>query len=229
MALALATVWGVAMAQGDKQQVPLLTVTGSAEVRTAPDQATVGIGVMTQASNAREAQDKANVIIQKFLAEMQRLGIDKKDVQTSRLMLNPMYDNPKPGEPMRISGYQAQNVLSVRVENFDLIGKVIDAGVSSGANTVENIGFSMEDDTRVRLEALREAATEARQKAEVIAQALGIELGGIYEVVEGGAHIMPPPMYRGEGLAAMKADTPVEPGQVVISASMTVRYEIRKR
>ncbi|MGI8922436.1 MAG: SIMPL domain-containing protein [Fimbriimonadales bacterium] len=219
----------IASAQGDRQQLPLLTVMGSAEVKTAPDQATVGIGVMTQAPNARDAQEKANVIIQKFLAEMQRLGIDKKDVQTSRLMLNPMYDNPKPGEPMRISGYQAQNVLSVRVENFDLIGKVVDAGVSSGANTVENIGFAMKDDTRVRLEALREAAAEARQKAEVMAQALGIELGGVFEVVEGGAQVMPPPMYRGEAFAAMKADTPVEPGQVTITASLTVRYEIRKR
>ncbi len=217
------------MAQGDRQQIPLLTVMGSAEVKTAPDQATVGIGVMTQAPNAREAQEKANVIIQKFLAEMQRLGIDKQDVQTSRLMLNPVYDNPKPGEPMRISGYQAQNALTVRVEDFSLIGKVIDAGVASGANTIENIGFSVKDDTPARLEALREAAAEARQKAEVMAKALGIELGGVYEVVEGGAQVMPPPMYRGEAFAAMKADTPVEPGQVTVTASMTVRYEIRKR
>lgn len=216
------------MAQDNDQQLPLLTVTGSSEVMVAPDQATVTVGVLAQASKAQDAQEQANRIAQQFLDAVAKLGIQKKDIQTSQLSLSPVYENPKPGEAPRISGYRAENSLSVRLDDFKLIGPVIDAGVASGANNIQGVSFSVKDDIEARLRALTLAAAEAKRKAETMAQALGITLDGVFDVVESGAQVMPN-YYDGRGMAALKAATPVEPGQISVNATMTVRYAIRRK
>jgi uncharacterized protein YggE len=215
------------MAQ-EKDQLPLLSVTGSSEVRVAPDQASVTVGVLAQASKAQDAQEQANQIAQRFLDAVAKLGIQKKDIQTSQLSLSPVYENPKPGEAPRISGYRAENSLGVRLDDFKLIGPVIDAGVASGANNIQGVSFSVKDDIEARLRALTLAAAEAKRKAETMAQALGITLDGVFDVVESGAQVMPN-YYDGRGMAAMKAATPVEPGQISVNAMMTVRYAIKRK
>ncbi|HET6645526.1 MAG TPA: SIMPL domain-containing protein [Fimbriimonadales bacterium] len=219
---------GTSLMAQDKEQLPLLTVTGSSEVMVAPDQATVTVGVLAQASKAQDAQEQANQIAQRFLDAVAKLGIQKKDIQTSQLSLSPVYENPKPGEAPRISGYRAENSLGVRLDDFKLIGPVIDAGVASGANNIQGVSFSVKDDIEARLRALTLAAAEAKRKAETMAQALGITLDGVFDVVESGAQVMPN-YYDGRGMAAMKAATPVEPGQISVNAMMTVRYAIKRK
>jgi uncharacterized protein YggE len=219
---------GTSLMAQDKEQLPLLTVTGSSEVMVAPDQATVTVGVLAQASKAQDAQEQANQIAQRFLDALAKLGIQKKDIQTSQLSLSPVYENPKPGEAPRISGYRAENSLGVRLDDFKLIGPVIDAGVASGANNIQGVSFSVKDDIEARLRALTLAAAEAKRKAETMAQALGITLDGVFDVVESGAQVMPN-YYDGRGMAAMKAATPVEPGQISVNAMMTVRYAIKRK
>jgi uncharacterized protein YggE len=51
----------------------------------------------------------------------------------------------------------------------------------------------------------------------------------VYEVTEGGAMVMPVPMYEMRGVAMDKSSTPVEAGQVTVNASVTIRYLIRAK
>jgi uncharacterized protein YggE len=219
---------GAAQAQDRKPDFPLLTVVGSGEVRARPDEATVRLGVVAQATNAGSAQADANAIIQRFLDRVRDLKVPRENVQTSQLTLSPIYRQPAPGGEPQVVGYRAQNTLAIRLQDLDLIGKVIDAGVAAGANQLEGIAFGLRNDTPARLRALREAVAEARQKAEVIADALGVRLGDAYEVDEGGARVIPPPI-QGRALAAGDASTPVEPGQLVVNASVTIRYRLAAR
>src|SRR5438477_8584313 len=106
---------GSGVAQESANRPPLLTVTGNGSSMAEPDEATVRLGVIAQAPTAQAAQERASDIITKFLAEMDKLKISRKDVQTSRLTLNPVYTNPGPNQQMRIESYQAQNQLSVRL------------------------------------------------------------------------------------------------------------------
>jgi uncharacterized protein YggE len=224
-----------ALAQGGdmpKRDIPSLTVSGAADVHSAPDEATVRLGVSRQASSAREAQNLTNEVAQGILTGVAGVGVSKDRVQTSQLSLYPIYAQPKPGsnEEPKIVAYRAANTVSVRLSQLNLIGPVVDAGLKAGANQVEGVSFALRDDTAARSKALEEAAREARQKAATLARALDVKLVGLQEAIEGGVQVRPPVPLAGAMLsraAVADVSTPVSPGEVTVHASVTLRYRIQ--
>jgi uncharacterized protein YggE len=211
--------------------VPVLTVSGSGQARVTPDEATVRLGVTAQAPTARAAQEQVNRVANAILAAVRTLGVEAKDIQTSDLSLNPVYSQGRGQELQepRITGYQASNVVSIRLEDLTKVGPVIDVGLSSGANRLEGVFFGLRNDQAARAEALTDAVREARSKAEALARALRVRLLEIIEVAEGGVTISPPPTpFRGRAMAemAMDSSTPVSAGEVGVEASVTLRYRI---
>jgi hypothetical protein len=213
--------------------VPWLTVQGDARVQAAPDEATVRLGVVAQAPTAGAAQAEVNRVANAVLAAVGRLGVPRERIQTSELQLFPVYSQePQPvperaGEP-RITGYRATNAVSVRLDQLDKVGPVVDAGLGAGANQVEGVSFGLRSDLAARQQALREAAAEARQKAQALAAALGVELVELLEAAEGGTQVVTPRF----AMARMAADTlemqatPVAPGQIAVDASVTLTFRI---
>ncbi len=210
--------------------VPALTVSADGEARVSPDEATVRLGVSAQAPTAREAQNQVNKTAGAILEAVRRLGIPADRIQTSELNLGPVYGQGRPDrEPQepQIVGYQASNVVSVQVEQLDKVGPVIDAGLAAGANRLDGVIFGLRDDRKARAEALTRAVEEARVKADALARALKVRLVRILEVAEGGIAVAPQPFMKSRmAMETAMADTPVSPGQVGVSASVTVRWEI---
>jgi uncharacterized protein len=212
--------------------VPTLIVSGSGQARVAPDEAHVRLGVLAQAPTARAVQDQVNRTANAVLDAIRKVGIPAEDIQTSGLSLSPLYSQIRQGndnQPPRITGYQANNTVTVRVNDLAKVGPVIDAGLGAGSNTLEGVDFGLRNDEAARAQALADAARTARAKAETLAKALGVRLGELLEVAEGGVSISPPPSPR-FGMARMEAasmaPTPVSAGQVGVEASVTLRYRI---
>jgi uncharacterized protein YggE len=215
--------------RADASAVPTLTVTGHGEVNAKPDKATVGLAVEGQADTATAAQQTVNAAMQKVLAALQKVGIPERSIQTSGLNLSPIYASQKPGqesEPPRTVGYRASNTLQVEATDLQLVGQIIDAATTAGANRVEGISFGLDNDLNYRTDALRAAAAEAKAKAATLADALGLKLVSVRSVSQVAMN-SPRPLYAyaSLGRAAMAA-TPVEPGQIKIEASVTVEYQI---
>ena len=213
------------------REIPSITVTGTSEVQATPDEAHVRLGVSKQASSAGAAQNAANEVAQRILANMADLRVDRKQIQTGQLSLFPIYAPVKPGsedEP-RVVAYRAINTVMIRLDDMARIGPVIDAGLKAGANQVEGVDFTLRNDTAARESALRQAVAEARGKARAIAEALEVRLGDVLAVQEGGVSLRPPQPLAGVAMMARRADvaTPVSPGEVTVSATVTVRYRIR--
>lgn len=204
----------------------LLTVSGNGETRVEPDVATVRLGITRQSSSAAGVQQQVNEVAQAILNAVTRVGIDRRQIQTSQLTLHPIYAPQKPEnpEPPRIVAYRASNIVSIRVEDLSKAGPVIDAGLKAGANQLEGIHFGLKNELPAREAALREAIREAQSKARVLAEALGVRLGKVHEVQEGGVSIRPP-VYAGAMMRA-EAATPVSPGEVTVNANVTVRYRL---
>ena len=215
-----------AQSNGDSESV--LAVHGSAEVRVTPDLAVVRLGIVEQAPTAQEAQQAVNNIANGIVEEIRAAGIDESDVQTARLTLSPLYSRSRnAAETPSIVAYRAMNTVSVRVRELDRIGEVIDAGLGAGANQLEGVTFQLQDDLSARQAALRAAVREAQQKAEAIAGALGVRIESILSVNEGAVAIARPMMEMSRALAAQEGSpTPVSPGEVSVSASVSVRYRI---
>ena len=218
---------------GPMDAVPTLIVSGSGQARVAPDVATVRLGVVAQAPSARAVQDQVNRAASAVLDAIRKVGIPAEEIQTSGLSLSPLYSQNRSGnetQAPRITGYQANDTVSVRVTDLAKVGPVIDAGLGAGANTLDGVDFGLRNDEAARAQALADAARAARAKAETLAKALGVRLGEILEVAEGGVSVSPPPYPRFGGTRAMAevamAPTPVSAGQVGVEASVTIRYRI---
>jgi uncharacterized protein len=213
------------------EPIPSLIVSADGEVRSAPDEATVRLGVSVQTQTARDAQDQVNRIAGAILEAVGKLGVPATHIQTSELNLGPVYGQGRSGGELQepqIVGYQASNVISIQIEDLDKIGPVIDAGLAAGANRLEGVTFGLRDDRPARTAALRQAVDEARAKAETLAAGLQVRLVRILEVTEGGTAVAPQPFFKSRSLAmeSAMADTPVSAGQVGVSGSVTIRWEI---
>lgn len=215
-------------------QRPTLAVSGAGRLLAAPDRAIIRLGAQIQADDAAAAQARVNEIMQKTVAAIEKLGVQKKSIRTTGLNLYPVFANPAPGretEPPRISAYRASNTLNVTVDDLALVGKAIDAGMTAGVNQLEGVSFEIRNDLPHRLEALKLAGAEARAKAEAMAESLGLKLGILREVSESGVSIEPPrPMFESTmRFARGAADASVQPGETAIEAAVTLRFDIQSQ
>ena len=211
---------------------PVLVVSGSGQVLATPDEANVRLGIVRQAATAQAAQDQVNTIAQEILNAIGKLGVPSNQIQSARIQLSPVYAprSPESRDAPRIVAYNATNVVAVRVNNLSMIGAVIDAGLKAGANQLEGVQFGLRNDLPAREEALKQAVQEARSKAQVMADALRVNLAEVLEASESGVSVVPlAETVAAPRLAAFAAETPVSPGQIQVQASVTIRYRISMR
>ena len=215
----------------DRPRPPSITVNGEATIAAEPDQAQIDIGVTTQARSAPEASRENAERLARVLAEVKKLLSKADEVKTSGYALNPQYRYPQGGKA-EIVGYIANNIVRIKTAKLDDVGKLIDAAMQAGANNINRLVFTLKDEEAARLEALRQASTKAKAKAEAIAASLGLKILRINSVTEGERSFQPifrqTPMARGEALAA-QAPTPVEPGTVDVKSTVSLTAEVSER
>ncbi len=212
-----------------EKESSMLTVSGRGEVRIAPDEATVQLGVTRQRDTAQEAQEGVNQVAQEILSAVIQLGVEAEHIQTSELRLSPVYTPRGPGfsdEP-RVVAYRASNMVSVRLEDLSLVGPAIDSAMKAGANQLQGVHFALRNDLSAREQALKEAVKEASQKAKAISEALDVKIIEVIEVNEGSVSIrVPQNRFQASRAQVEAALAPVSPGQLTVSASVMVRYRI---
>jgi hypothetical protein len=225
MSTAAAPAW--AQSNDSDETLRTLSVTGTGRVNAVPDVADVSLGVFEQATEAAEASQKAAASMDSVVQALLALGIDEKDIQTTSISLNARYDWNK--EPAEIVGWEAQNMVSVTVRDIEAVGDVVDAVVEAGANQINGISFRVEDPTEAQMLARTAAVDDARAKADQLAADAGVEIVGIISISESGGQ-EPQPMYMARAEMAVAADagaaTPVLPGEVELSVTVFIQYEI---
>ena len=192
-----------------------ITVTGNGTVNTVPDRATFTFGVHTESATAAAALGANGALMTKVIDAIEKAGVAKADIQTSQISLSPVQSS----DGKRITGYAADNSVTVTIRDLGSAGTVVDAAVAAGANQVYGPNLSRSDQDALYLQALKKAMADAKAKAEAIASGGGISLGSVKTVVEGGSPIVVP------GIAD-KATTPISPGTEQITATVTVTYAI---
>jgi uncharacterized protein YggE len=199
----------------------LVTVTGEATVAVAPDAAVIRIGVTSQNKTAREASEANAKQMTAVLAAIKDTGIADRDVQTSRLSLQPQYDPNKSGTA-HLTGFQATNQVTVRIRDIDKLPVFLDRAIAAGANEMSGIEFVISEQSKLLDRARDDAIADARRKAELYAQAAGSKLGPVVSITEEGSAAQPRP------IQAMRAGAvPIAPGEQTLRATVTVSYELK--
>ena len=185
-----------------------VTVTGEATVSVPPDTAVIRIGVSSLEKTAREAGEANAKQMTAVLAAIKASGIAERDIQTSRLSLQPQYDPNKGGT--RLTGFQANNQVTIRIRDIDSLPAVLDRAIAAGANEMSGIEFVVSEQSKLLDQARDEAIADARRKAELYAKAAGAKLGQVISISEEGTAPQPRAMQ-----AVRAGAVPIAPGEQI--------------
>ena len=206
--------------------VSTISVSGSGEVKSKPDIATISIGVLTKGKTAAEAVSSNSSSTQKLLNTLQSSGIAEKDIQTTSINVYPIYkSNDYDGT---ISGYQASNQITATIKKVADVGKIIDAVSLTGNYSINGISFSIDDTDPLEEEALGKAVSNAKRKADIVAKAANVSITGVKAInvdSYGGIPFIKSSPVADAGSAPT---TQVLPGDVSVSASVSIQYLIGK-
>ncbi len=200
-----------------------IIVQGEGVVKQAPDIAYISIGVQTKNAKVEAAQSENAKKFNNVVKEIEKQGIQKKDIQTVDYSVNPNYnDNGK------ITGYTVTNTVSVTIRDISKIGKIIDAVTDQDANVINGIRFSIDNKSKAYNEALKLAISDAKTKANTIGDSIGnvsIQLTSVKEQQPNSDVV-----YYGAENAKMAADsvaTSISGGELEVKANVTVVYKIK--
>ena len=143
-----------AMAQGEGEVGGrrTITVTSTATVGSEPDQATLSVGVESQADDSAAALADNGSVTDDVLSALRGAGVRESDVQTERLdVFRRVVDRKTPRER---TVFVAETVSSVTVRDLDSVGSVIEAAVGAGATSVRDVRFEVSDPAAARAQAL---------------------------------------------------------------------------
>ncbi|HQJ62418.1 MAG TPA: SIMPL domain-containing protein, partial [Methanothrix soehngenii] len=204
--------------------VSKLRVDGEGKVKAAPDMATIVLGVETRSTSAAEAAEENAILMNQTINALLDAGINESQMQTSRFSLTTMpQDEPRGADATQEPPtFLATNQVTVRLENTADVGRVLDAAVSAGSNSIQEVKFDLKDPTPQNDEAMTIAIKDAQRKAQVAASAAGLELGKILEITVGYGYVMEASRSYSYAMDA----TPIQPGEMEVTASVNLVYEI---
>ncbi|ARE40057.1 Protein of unknown function DUF541 [Rhodovulum sp. P5] len=201
-----------------------MTVSGYGAVDVIPDMATVTLGVTHEARTADRAMAAVSDDLSAVLDGLRSAGIADTDLQTSGLDLSPVWSSYGSGQRREITGFVASSTVTARLRELDRLGVLLDEVIADGANGFRGLSFGVQDRDPILDAARRAAVQDARAKAKLYADAAGVALGPILLIEEGGVQTPRPMML--EGMRAASDAVPVAPGEVTISASVTMVFQI---
>lgn len=204
-----------------------VSVTGTGRVLLSPDTAALRLGVTATAKTVKEARAAAAQSMTAVLASLKLLGIADRDIQTTILSLQPVYDWQNGTNPPRLTGYTLSNGIVITIRNLDKVGEAIDGALAAGATSLDSISFRVADQAAAERQARESAMAEAKAKAGVLAAAAGVSIIGVQSISETMAPV-PYPIFYGEAAGAALRDiaTPVMPGTNEVSVTVAVVYLI---
>jgi hypothetical protein len=215
----------------------LITTSGSAEIKVRPDSMRTDLGVRVEAKTLSEARNDLARRMRRLTKAIADLDVKGLSVRTSQLDISPIETEAKEGRPSRIVGYRAESSLHLRLEGValeqlgDVSARIIDAGVRAGANRVEGVSFYLANPEPEQARALKLAVKKAEAQARVMAEAAGVRLGAV-QSLDGSPEHRQYAFKRMAMAVALEAGggapTPIEPGEITISAEVSVKYHIQR-
>lgn len=220
-----------------------ITVSGEGEVSAVPDSANFSVTIQEQAKDVKTAQDAATKKGNDIIAYLKGAGIEAKDIRTSDYSIYPQYEYGTetcangycPPGKQTLVGYQVSQTITVKVRDTSKAGELLSGVGSRGVSSVGGLSFELEksDQDAKEAEARGKAIDNAHQKAEVLAEQLGVSLVRVVGFSENGNY----PIYYAKAEMSMAVDgrggvvvspSPELPtGENKITSNVSIIYEIR--
>lgn len=215
----------------------IISVTGTATTSVEPDLLVITFGVETQEITAKEALDTNSKTMNDIVGAIQSAGILEDEISTSRFNIYPVYDGYEDPITQRwkqeLTGYKVTNTITVDTVQMDLAADIIDSAVTSGANRVDNVSFTLSQEKHLELkdDLIEKAIMNAKTKAEKALSPLDYSITGVKAISlsEFGGLPTPMPMFGmafDESFAMKSSNTPVFSSEQDVSTTANVIFTI---
>ena len=203
-----------------------LDVSADGTVSADPDIADIYVTVETKADTAQKAQEDNAAIVNSLQLALRGTALTD-EVTTDYFSLYPNYQYDYDTGRSSTSGFVATHSLKIHTSKVVAVGKLLDVATTNGATSIGNVQFGLSDSKQESLkeQALESAVAKAKTKAKLLAGASGIALGKIVDVTES-SYLQPPIYYAAADKAMAGSSTQITPGQVEVTATVSLSYEI---
>lgn len=206
-----------------------IEVNGTGKMTVEPDIAYLNVGVRTEDKDPSVAQERNKYDMDQIIKALEDFGIDSENLKTINYNIYQRYDYINENE--REDYYVVENTLQITVNEIDQIGDIIDLASDNGANNINSLRFTVKDDSKYYQEALKTAMADAKGKAQAIMSTFDTSatLSKPYQVIEAsnstGIYYESPVMMDREEAVGAGMSTPIESGDIEISARVKVIYK----
>jgi len=219
--------------EGDSYPVDTINVSGIGTASSSPDIANIEIGVENLNADISEAFTATNDAIDNVIASIVAVGVAQEDIRTIGLNVYSQEvfpTMPADGQTTQRE-YRISNTVRVTVRDLELVEAVIDAAISNGANNIFGLDFGISERDELEQTARVNAMANARDRAEQLAEIMGVELGDIIIVTENSGGASP---FEVSNLSAFDqaglggSGTSIETGQLSVSVRVEVTFRINR-
>ncbi len=226
-ALVLSACGPAVVGQGTQPVTRTLNVNGLGSTNLTPDIAYIYIGVHSEGATASEVVAANKTQTNAVLEALKAAGVDEKDLRTTNFSIWPSQQYSPEGT---VTGtiYMVDNTVYVTVRDLDGLGDLLDDTIAAGANSINSIQFDVADKTAAVKEARAKAVEDAKKQAQELADAAGVKLGDIQSISF--YDNSPYPIFEGKGGgggAVAESAVAIQPGQLTISVSVNLTYDIK--
>ena len=220
---AMVSVLGVQVSQA--APVRYISVSSTGTVKVTPDAVRLNASVSAIAKVSKDALTSANVAADKFRTAILANGIDKKNLASTTLTVNPEYNYTQEGGNVLI-GYRASQSFEVVIRNAAKAGEIVDAVVASAGDSLAINGVTpfVYDNTKATEAARNSAVKNAKAKAVSYAKLLGVKIGKIIYLQESSAPSSYPIMMT--QAKASDESTSIDLGQQDVTVSVATSWSI---
>lgn len=202
-----------------------VTSSGTGEAQAVPDVAMMTFGATASGPDAQQVLDDVSQAAEQITDALKDAGVADEDIQTRNVSLYPTTSDQS--GTLEIVGYQANISVSAEVRELGTLGEVITAANDAGADSISGPTFTLSEDSEYRAEAIEQAVEDAREVAEAMAEAGGKSVGEVLSMSSADVSV-PSPIFRGDvALEAPEAAVPIEPGELDVTAQVTVVFELK--
>jgi len=205
-----------------------ITVDGEGKVTSVPNLATVSVGAVSEKPSVGAAQQENTQKMNKFLAELKKLSIADKDVQTAQYNIYPKYDYTD--GKSKLVGYTVSQNVTVKIRDLTKIEAVLSEAGRLELNQVSGLNFTIDDPEDLRAQARAKALANVQKKAASLARGLGVRLVRVVSYYE--SPTSQPPIYFdtraiGLGVGGAAPEAPeIQPGSQEVTVNVSVVYEV---
>lgn len=204
-----------------------ITIEGEGKVVAAPDVAVVSLGVQSDAKTVKAAQGDNSQKMNDIVKAVKDIGVKDADIQTTNYNIYPKYSYNKDTGISDIVGYTVSQSVTVKVRDLDKVGGILFKAGELGANQVGGVQFTVDNPENLKTQAREKAIDNARTKANVLFDKLGLRPGRIVSFSEfsGGT----PPIYleKAYGIGGGAPAPSIETGSLDVVVNVSLTFEIK--